>query len=215
MNKNLVSIKGTSSGLVFTFNRENATFKEICLALEDKLMNSGDFFIHAEYIIAEHFNFNEEELSILAGIMDKYQLRPGKASVKNDSLGEQSELVYQAQAGGSVLITRSIRTGTRINVRGNAVIMGDINNSAEVVATGSIIVMGTCRGILHAGAEGDRNAFILVHTMAVQQVRIANLVATVPAEVASSPLKLALVRNDQIVLTDYSPTQFREVQNII
>jgi len=93
--------------------------------------------------------------------------------------------------------------------------MGDINNSAEVVATGSIIVMGTCRGILHAGAEGDRNAFILVHTMAVQQVRIANLVATVPPEVASSPLKLALVRNDQIVLTDYSPTQFREVQNII
>ena len=61
MNKNLVSIKGTSSGLVFTFNRENATFKEICLALEDKLMNSGDFFVHAEYIIAEICGgFNEQ-----------------------------------------------------------------------------------------------------------------------------------------------------------
>jgi septum site-determining protein MinC len=68
--------------------------------------------------------------------------------------------------------------------------------------------MGFCRGLLHAGAEGDKNVFILAYTMAAQQLRIAEHVATLPENLGDTPLKMATLKGDNIVITDYSPLYF-------
>ena len=68
MNKNIVSIKGTPYGLVFYFDTTQAGFGQVCAALEEKLLHSGDFFINAEYIIDQPSVFSEEELAIIEGI---------------------------------------------------------------------------------------------------------------------------------------------------
>jgi septum site-determining protein MinC len=208
---NIVSIKGTNTGLTFYFNTNEAEFKEICAALEEKLLSSGDFFINAEYQIGEDQEFDEGELLILEDIFKKYSLRKSIPAPKKIPTGENTELVFQALGGDSVLITRNVRSGQKINIRGNAVIMGDINIGGEIVATGSIVVVGTCRGVLHAGAEGDRDNFIMAYILAAQQLRIADLVATVPANIKKSPLKIAFCQDDAMVLTDYVPSQFRPI----
>ena len=41
-------------------------------------------------------------------------------------------------------------------------------------------------------------------------MRIAEYVATVPEDAGLSPLKLAVVQDGSIVLTDYVPAQFKE-----
>lgn len=69
MNKNIVSIKGTPYGLVFYFDTTQAGFGQVCAALEEKLLHSGDFFINAEYIIDQPSVFSEEELAIIEGIL--------------------------------------------------------------------------------------------------------------------------------------------------
>ncbi|MEG2213523.1 MAG: septum site-determining protein MinC, partial [Clostridiales bacterium] len=79
----------------------------------------------------------------------------------------------------------------------------------EILASGNIVIMGACRGVLHAGAEGDRSCFIIAYTMAAQQLRIADMVATVPPEISASPLKVALIKGDGIILTDYTSSQFK------
>jgi len=210
MNKNIVNIKGTPYGLVFYFDAEQAGFGQICAALEEKLLHSGDFFINAEYIIDQPANFSGEELAIIEGILKKYHIRKGKNAphlLEND---EPTEMIYQTAGGNSLLVTKGIRSGQKLSVRGNAIVMGDINPGGEVIASGNVVVMGCCRGVLHAGAEGNENCYILVHQMQAQQLRIAGHVATVPNDAGLSPLKLAIVQNGNIVLTDYLSSQFKE-----
>ncbi len=209
MSNNVVQIKGSKHGLIFTFDNQDSTFKEVCFLLEDKLQRSGDFFSNAEYIIGNPSVFSSEQLDIIEQILTKYHLVKGRPIPHTLPTDEKQEVVYQATGGDSVLLSRSVRSGQKISVRGNAVVMGDINAGGEVLASGNIVIMGACRGVLHAGAEGDRSCFIIAQTMAAQQIRIADMVATVPAEIAASPLKVALIKGDGIILTDYSPSQFK------
>ena len=51
-----------------------AGFGQVCAALEEKLLHSGDFFINAEYIIDQPSVFSEEELAIIEGILKKYHI---------------------------------------------------------------------------------------------------------------------------------------------
>jgi|WetSurMetagenome_2_1015567.scaffolds.fasta_scaffold118506_2 septum site-determining protein MinC len=210
MDNNIVSIKGTADALVFSFDAEQSGFGQICAALEEKLLHSGDFFINAEYVIEQPGTFSAEELAILEGILKKYHIRKGRLAPHLVDSDEKSEMIYQTAGGNSLLVTRGIRSGQKLAVRGNAVIMGDINPGGEVVATGNIVVMGCCRGVLHAGAEGEESSYILVYKMQAQQLRIAEYVATVPDDAGLSPLKLAVVQEGSIVLTDYVPSQFKE-----
>ena len=210
--KSLVNIKGSNSGLTFSFNTLEASFAELCTALEEKLLASGDFFINAQYSIQDEQLFLPEELVLIDRIMQKYQMTKNIKPTQNIQKEQREDILYQAHGGDSVMINRSVRGGQKINVRGNAVIMGDINPGGEVMASGSIIVMGSCRGLLHAGAEGDTDAFIVTYVLGAQQVRIADHVATVPPELADSPLKTAMIKDDTIVVTDYLPSQFKSVR---
>ena len=210
--KSLVNIKGSNSGLIFSFNTLEASFAELCAALEEKLLASGDFFINAQYLIQDEHQFLPEELVMIDRIMQKYQLQKNIKPTQNVQKEQREDVLYQAQGGDSVMITRGVRGGQKINIRGNAVIMGDINPGGEVMASGSIVVMGACRGLLHAGAEGDTDAFIVAYVLGAQQLRIADHVATVPAELADSPLKAAMIKDGTIVVTDYLPSQFKSVR---
>ena len=210
MAKSIVNIKGTRDGLVFFFDQEEAGFGQLCAALEDKLLASGDFFINADYIIDNPNAFTEDELLVLDGIMKKYHLHKGHISPHELPSDEKYEVIYQTAGGNSLLVTKGIRNGQRLSVRGNCVVMGDINPGGEVVATGNIVIMGACRGILHAGAEGDDSCYILAYHMMAQQLRIGAHVATVPEDASRSPLKLAMVQDGNIVLTDYVSSQFHD-----
>ena len=50
----------------------------------------------------------------------------------------------------------SLRSGQRIEFEGSLVIIGDVNAGAEVIAGENIVVLGTLRGLAHAGAKGKR-----------------------------------------------------------
>ena len=210
MSKSIVTIKGTANGLVFYLNNEDSGFGQICAALEERLQSSGDYFINADYVINDESKFTSEELETLDSIMAKYHLIKGKPSAHILPSEDKQEVIYQTVGGNSMLVTKSVRSGQRLSVRGNVIVMGDINPGGEILATGNIVVMGTCRGVLHAGAEGDTNAYIICYNMQAQQLRIASCVATVPTGASKTPLKMASIQNGAIVLTDYIPSQFKE-----
>ena len=210
MSKNIVNIRGTQNGLVFGFDTEESGFGQLCAALEERLQSSGDFFINADYIIDEERKFNSDELQALEAIMTKYHLNKGQRSAHVLPSEDRQDVIYQTVGGNSMLVTKSVRSGQRLSVRGNVVVMGDINPGGEIVATGNIVVMGNCRGVLHAGAEGDNKAYIVCYNMRAQQLRISSCVATVPQGASITPLKMASIKNGSIVLTDYVPSQFKE-----
>ena len=87
-----------------------------------------------------------------------------------DEVGEEQTL----------LIKRTLRSGQSIHFDGNVVIMGDVNPGAEVVASGSIVVMGSFRGIAHAGVMGSENAIVTAFRLQPTQLRIANHITRAP-----------------------------------
>lgn len=76
----------------------------------------------------------------------------------------------------------SLRSGQKIEVEGSIVIIGDVNSGAEVIAGDNIVVIGTLRGLAHAGAKGNKEAIIAASTLDVVQLRISNIVMEIDKE---------------------------------
>ena len=55
------------------------------------------------------------------------------------------------------------------------IILGDVEFGATVVSRGNIVVLGTIRGTVHAGAAGNKNAFVVALAMKPQMLKIAGV----------------------------------------
>jgi septum site-determining protein MinC len=84
-----------------------------------------------------------------------------------EDLGEETAL----------FLNRTLRSGTRIEFSGHVVVLGDVNPGAEVVAEGNVIIWGRLRGMVHAGAKGNRKAVICALDLSPTQLRIAEEVS--------------------------------------
>ena len=80
----------------------------------------------------------------------------------------------------TVMYEKSLRSGQNINFDGNVVILGDVNPGAEIVAGGHILVMGSLRGLVHAGAAGDEDATVTALHFSPTQLRIASHITRPP-----------------------------------
>ena len=76
----------------------------------------------------------------------------------------------------------ALRSGRRIEYEGSIVVIGDVNDGAEVIAGDNIIVMGTLRGLAHAGAKGNKDACIAASSIEAPQIRIANVIKEITRE---------------------------------
>ena len=95
----------------------------------------------------------------------------------------------------------SLRSGQKMETEGSLVIIGDVNSGAEVMASDNIVVLGSLRGLAHAGAKGNKQAIISAGLLDTVQIRIANIVKEIDRD--EEPLhKQAYVSviNDQIII---------------
>lgn len=84
--------------------------------------------------------------------------------------------VVQAR-GETLIVARTLRSGSRLEASGSAIVIGDVNAGAEIIAEDDIIVLGTLRGIAHAGAGGNEKAIIWAQQILAKQLRIGNALA--------------------------------------
>jgi septum site-determining protein MinC len=84
-----------------------------------------------------------------------------------DDLGDETAL----------FLSKTLRSGTRIEFPGHVVVFGDVNPGAEIVAEGNVLVWGRVRGMIHAGAKGNKSAYICALDLSPTQLRIADEVS--------------------------------------
>ena len=70
----------------------------------------------------------------------------------------------------------SVRSGQKVEFEGSLVILGDVNDGAEVMAVDNIVVLGNLRGLAHAGAKGNKEAIIAESSIEAPQLRISNII---------------------------------------
>ena len=99
----------------------------------------------------------------------------------------------------AVLVQRTLRSGFQVTYQGHVVVIGDVNPGAEIIASGSVVVWGRLRGVVHAGAEGEEKATVCALDLSPTQLRIASLVAVTPARKGKSQPEMASVKNGQVI----------------
>ncbi|HEX2864833.1 MAG TPA: septum site-determining protein MinC [Deinococcales bacterium] len=110
------------------------------------------------------------------------------------------------------IVTRTLRSGTRREVAGSVIVLGDVNPGVELIAGGDVIVVGTLRGLAHAGAGGRRDAIIYASRIVASQVRIAHALARAPEGSSFKSMQggeaddpeIARLEGDQIVIEPYT-----------
>ncbi|MFZ3170568.1 MAG: septum site-determining protein MinC [Carboxydocellales bacterium] len=107
----------------------------------------------------------------------------------------------------TVLIKRTLRSGQSIHYHGNVVVLGDVNPGAEIVAGGNIIVMGSLRGVVHAGATGAKDAEVTAFRLLPTQLRIADQITRAPDGNYPDPgvAETAKIVDGVVVIQQYQP----------
>ena len=95
----------------------------------------------------------------------------------------------------------SLRSGQKIEVEGSIVLIGDVNSGAEIIASDNIIIMGSLRGLAHAGAKGNREAIIAAGAIDTVQIRIADIVKEMDkSEEEKDELSYCYVEGENIII---------------
>jgi septum site-determining protein MinC len=95
-------------------------------------------------------------------------------------------------------VNKTLRSGTRTEFAGHIVILGDVNPGAEVIAGGSVVVWGRLRGVVHAGAHGNREAVVCALDLFPTQLRIAGEIAVAPERRGKSQPEIVRIKNGQL-----------------
>lgn len=136
--------------------------------------------------------FTESEIEIIKKTVNEYI---SGAEIKFDDISDllglhtiKKTFETNTDISETKFVQNSIRSGQKEEYAGSIVICGDVNPGAEVIAGGNIMVLGTLRGVAHAGANGNKKAIISANCIEVTQVRIANLVKEVAEKTEKCPI---------------------------
>lgn len=107
----------------------------------------------------------------------------------------------EPKRGETTIVSRTVRSGGRVESTGSVIVIGDVNAGAEILAADDIIVLGVLRGVAHAGATGNEKAFIWAQQIGSKQLRIADKLAQAgnDAKSAAGP-EVAQIYKEQIII---------------
>ncbi len=205
-----IVIKGvTVPALMIKLDR-NRTVDENIAELEEKL--SSAFFKGSMAIIdLNEVNLPEEDKRKIEDTLQRHNTkflgyrsseREEKKEVASAGQPQVRKSLDAINEKKSVeIVNKTLRSGQKIEHDGDVLIIGDVNPDSYVVASGNIIVLGTLRGVVHAGASGDESAVVMALKLMPQQLRIASFFTRAP-DVIEAPEypERAFVRNNQIFI---------------
>lgn len=215
MARETVTFKGTKDGLAIVID-EQADFGEALDQLRGKLAQRRDFFAGASVRIAVGSRgLLPDEWRKVREIVAQFGLVLGEEGPQRGAgraadggpAGDRSPSPPRAPEEQTLLVRRTLRSGQRIEYAGNVVVLGDVNPGAVVTCSGDILVLGTLRGVAHAGATGKTDAIVMAFRLEPTQLRIAHFISRAPdgTMVRSQGPEVATVRGDRIEIAAYAP----------
>lgn len=218
-----VTIKGKAGGILQLNISAAASFKEIKTALNEKLLRHKKFFEGADQkVVISGKNFSvaqKKEIIRLFEIdynivnvtfedeMEKRFKQALKAEKKEGAKAahDVKTVSKEYHCAKSVFVNQTLRGGQRVECEGDIVVLGDVNDGAEVIAGGSIAIMGTLRGLAHAGATGRNDVVVAANCLMPKQLRISGRIAVFPKCPKSEVAQIAEYKNDSIIIRPLKP----------
>ncbi len=223
----LFTIKGLKGGPTFLFN-DQAPFADVIRAVEEELVRAKGFFRDSPVVL--HFGsrlLSKEEWWALKELLHREGLLLRYAVA---TLPASRELLYReglpvrdgvlaslpdpkaARAAGvsganALYLRRGLRSGQKEVFEGDVVLVGDVNQGAEILAGGDAIVFGNLRGMVHAGYPDNKDAVVIALNLVPLQLRIGPLIARADEgpnhRRAQQHPEIARVKGERIVIEPY------------
>ncbi len=187
--------------------REYVKFKDVVLTLKKRMPEIRLIYKNSEpsTISVIGRDFKQKEEHVIQKILGKFFIADVEF-VGDENLGLYSirkAFKREIATSETTFYRHSLRSGQRLEYSGSIVVLGDVNNGAEVIAGENIIVLGTLRGLAHAGAKGNKEAIISAGSIEVSQIRISNVVRECDKDEFGSSIistNAYLDENDKIVI---------------
>lgn len=175
----VVSIKGTKDGLVFYLD-DQVDFTELLEALERKLTDKQAQLLNGPDI-SVHIQLGKRKVSVAEkqALRDMLAKRPNliitsfESSVDDDGCTDEPLNCMEN-------VSTTVRAGQVLEAKGSLLLLGDVNPGGTVRSGGHIFVLGSLRGVAHAGILGNKRAIIAASHMSPTQLRIADAINRSP-----------------------------------
>ncbi|MEW6523783.1 MAG: septum site-determining protein MinC [Bacillota bacterium] len=211
MKSDEIVFRGTRDGLQIMLDDESE-FDAIKSRLVQRLQSAEYFFRGGDVILDTGRRIlTEEQVMALDELSRQHRMRIVKIVSHPDAPHREADLKQHAPVeavpGDTLLHRRTLRSGQSVEYDGNVVILGDVNPGAEVRAGGDILVMGTVRGVVHAGASGRADAVVVAFRLRPTQIRIGPHIGRPPEEEGAGPAlpEVARVRDGAIIVEHLNP----------
>ncbi|MDQ0901459.1 septum site-determining protein MinC [Paenibacillus sp. V4I7] len=179
--KHHVMIKGVKDGLVFLLNDAcewQILLKELQHKLEkthQQILTGPIIHVHVKLGSREATEEQKEEIRSVIRQKGNLLIQSIESETSKEEAAEESAVSMTTLKG-------MIRSGQTLHNEGDLLYLGDVNPGGTITSTGNIYIMGSLRGMAHAGVDGDENAIIAASHMRPTQLRIAGIISRPPDE---------------------------------
>ena len=147
----------------------------------------------APYAAAAHLAFSPADKTTAESQLKSVIEPPAPAPV-------QAQVISQP----TVFVNTPIRTGQQVYAENaDLIVTGMVSEGAEIIADGNIHVYGPMRGRALAGAAGNRQARIFIHSMQAELVSVAgiyrNFEQDLPEHLHKKPVQVSLQDNRLVI----------------
>lgn len=202
--KNAIYFKGTKDGIIAYIDL-SYSFNTILKALEKKISEREDFFRGGSIkFFPVTGTFSEKEINEIKDLMEnKFDIDcefVEREVVQEKSIEKDKKFILK----DFLIMKRILRSGQKLNYSGNIILIGDVNEDAEIVAGGSLFVFGSLRGSVIVGRDTGEDAIVVATNLRPKRLQIGDFVLEEDIskrrkEVAS----IAMVENGKIVIYPY------------
>lgn len=207
----IVAIKGARGGIRVIIN-DVCPWDDALKALQHQL-EQGSALLQGMRVSLEvgGRELNGDDVQLLRDTMASYQVVASTIQADSRDVRQAARAAgfttsipvaqppVQAETPPSVIM-RNLRSGQVLRHHGDLTLLGDVNAGAEVIASGSIVIFGRVRGLVYAGAMGDRNAIICAIELSATQIRIADIRARAPEDNTHRGPEIACIEDEQIMV---------------
>lgn len=183
MKQQTVVIKSNKYGITL-FLDKNTEFQELLKDIAEKFKASSKFFENAQMAVGFEGRLldQEEQMEVIRVIQENSTIEVlcvlEQDALKESYMKRALEERQQAQANNDGRFYKgTLRSGQVLESETSIIILGDVNPGATVVSKGNVVVLGSLKGTIHAGAAGNECAFVAALNMNPMQIRIADAIA--------------------------------------
>ncbi|MFJ6203712.1 septum site-determining protein MinC [Bacillus pumilus] len=177
-----VTIKGTKNGLTLQLN-DDCSFDDLLSGLREVLLleqytdGREGHKVNVHIKLGFRYLTEDQEMRLTEAVSENEHLVIH--SIESDVMSTEEARRIKAEAE-ITSVAKIVRSGQVLYVEGDLLLIGDVNPGGTIRAGGNIFVLGSLKGVAHAGCNGNKQAVIAASRMIPTQLRIAQVFNRAP-----------------------------------